>query len=179
MSYFKDLSGARFGRLTAISRSGVSVHGQVTWNCHCDCGGEKVVPNGSLTSGSTQSCGCLSREKKAERVAQYRHKHGHATGGKTSPTYFTWQGMVSRCSDKARSNYKYYGGAGVKVCERWLEFANFLEDMGDRPDGMTLDRIDPFGDCHRENCRWADKKTQARNKRVTKDGGGWAMEDFS
>lgn len=177
MRNFKDITGQRFGRLIAVSRSGATKQGSVIWLCVCDCGNQKNVSSAAL-SQKTKSCGCLAREKKAERVAQYRYKHGHAAGVKVSPTYRTWSGMISRCSHKLRANYKYYGGLGVKVCERWEEFQNFLEDMGERPDGMTLDRSDPFGDYNPTNCRWADKITQANNKRAKKLAGGSEIEVF-
>lgn len=92
--------------------------------------------------------------------------HGHRGGnGGESRTYCSWKMMIQRCTNRWHESYKYYGGAGVKVCERWRSFALFLADMGERPPDMSLDRIDPFEDYEPSNCRWADKWTQASNKR--------------
>lgn len=83
-------------------------------------------------------------------------------------TYKTWVSMKSRCSDPNATGYKYWGGKGIKVCPRWSIFANFLEDMGERPAGMTLDRINCAGDYEPQNCRWASKTEQRRNMTTTK-----------
>lgn len=94
-------------------------------------------------------------------------KHGHTgSGGKTTPTYRSWRTMLNRCQNPGHEQYKDYGGRGIKVCDRWLSFENFLEDMGERPEGMTLDREDKEKDYEPSNCRWATWKEQAREKRV-------------
>lgn len=90
--------------------------------------------------------------------------HGHATGNGT-PTYTSWSAMRTRCTNPNHDKYQYYGGSGVKVCDRWGSFENFLEDMGERPEGTTLDRIDPFGHYEPGNCRWATPAVQGANKR--------------
>jgi len=87
-------------------------------------------------------------------------KHGYNGTG----TYETWRGMKGRCLNKKRNDYKYYGGRGIKVCERWLEFKNFLDDMGERPEGKTLDRKDNDGNYEPSNCRWATKQEQQLNR---------------
>ena len=92
------------------------------------------------------------------------YTHGHTTGG-FSPEYHSWSCMLQRCTNPTRKSYKHYGGKGVRVCDRWLQFENFLADMGSRPAGLSLDRIDVTGDYTKENCRWADNTTQARNSR--------------
>lgn len=94
------------------------------------------------------------------------YRHGHSPKGKPSPTYSTWRSMLSRCGDPQHENYAHYGGRGIQVCDRWREdFLNFLADMGDRPTGMTLDRIDPDGNYERANCRWATSSEQAATRR--------------
>lgn len=90
------------------------------------------------------------------------YTHGHTTGG-FSPTYHSWSSMWTRCTNKNRRSYKYYGGKGVAVCERWKSFELFLEDMGERPSGLTLERVDVHGNYEPGNCIWADSVTQARN----------------
>lgn len=95
------------------------------------------------------------------------YRHGH-TSGKFSPTYHSWACMIQRCTNPKRTYYQHYGGKGVKVCERWLQFENFLADMGERPSKKhSLDRIDNDGDYEPGNCRWADANTQARNSSQT------------
>jgi hypothetical protein len=93
------------------------------------------------------------------------HIHGHAMGGVVTRTYRTWVAMKFRCSNPAASDFRYYGGRGISVCERWIKFENFLEDMGERPAGRTLDRVDNEGNYEPANCRWATWKEQSLNKR--------------
>jgi len=96
------------------------------------------------------------------------YNHGHNCKGKRSRTYNTWATMKARCACKSSSRYKDYGGRGISVCDRWQTFALFLEDMGERPDGMTLDRIDVNGDYEPSNCKWSTCAIQARNKTTHK-----------
>lgn len=146
-----DISGQRFGLLTAISH----VKG-VRWLCSCDCGGNAVVASLDLRNGHTQSCGCFRSAQTSKRMK----KHG-MTG---SPTHRTWISMRRRCNETSHDQYKYYGGAGITVCERWqTSFENFLADMGERPQGTTLDRKDPKGNYEPSNCRWATQKEQMNN----------------
>ena len=90
--------------------------------------------------------------------------HENKRGITKHPLYTTWSGMISRCTSEANGSYRYYGGKGVKVCQRWLSFNNFVKDMGERPDGYSLDRIDYNGNYEPSNCRWASKFTQRANQ---------------
>lgn len=100
------------------------------------------------------------------RQSPVKAPHGHARKGKRTPTFYSWAAMRERCTNKNHQRYPYYGGRGIRVCERWLHsFTNFLADMGERPPGTTLDRIDSDGDYCKENCRWRTRVGQCRNKR--------------
>lgn len=157
MGRYIDLTGERFGRLRVIQRDGCNKHGQVKWWCRCDCGTEKHVLGMCLTRGETQSCGCLHRES----TARINASHGMAS----APIYRLWRSMMDRCYLPTNHAYARYGGRGIHVCPQWHEFTKFYEDMGDRPDGKSLERIDNNSDYEPNNVVWADAKTQANNRR--------------
>jgi hypothetical protein len=149
-----DIASQRFGRLTVIEFSKVNSWHEAIWLCRCDCGNETLVAGSSLRTGNTQSCGCLRR-------LGSRRTHGR-TG---TSEYRTWRVMRERCSNPNNKDYKDYGGRGIKVCARWDKFENFYADMGPRPKGLTLGRIDNEDDYYPENCKWETWIEQARNRR--------------
>jgi len=160
-----DLTGRRFGRLLVIHRDGTDKWRQVKWRCLCDCGSEVNIVGSSLRNGDSQSCGCLQKES----IASRQYKHGHCKqkdGESTSKEYRSCANMKRRCFDVTNNQYHNYGGRGIKVCDRWKDsFENFLEDMGECPCGMSIDRINNDRDYEPGNCRWADNHTQRVNSR--------------
>jgi hypothetical protein len=131
------------------------------WRCACDCGAETVVDGGNLISGGCASCGCLKRELMAKSFV----RHGHARVGKASPEYKSWAAMMARVSATKGRRWIDYAARGITACERWSVFENFLADMGPRPHGRSLDRIDNDGNYEPTNCRWATASEQVRNRR--------------
>lgn len=174
-----DLSGQVFGRLTVISLSHRDRHGYKHWFVRCICGVEKSVSGSSLTSGKTQSCGCLMKE----RTSAANKKHG-ATINMT-PEYISWNLMRDRCNNPNNKKYNHYGGRGISVCERWNDFNLFLQDMGKRPTlRHSLDRYpNPNGNYEPNNCRWATQREQmnnmSRNVFITYNGESFSKSEWS
>ncbi len=156
MARKKDMTGQRCGRLIVLSESGRDSVGNVLWLCQCDCGKQTITSGDKLRSGNTTSCGCYMME---------RRQVMHITHGKChTRIYRIWQNMLQRCQNEKAAKWNIYGGRGITVCDSWKIFQNFYDDMGDPPDGTTLDRIDSNGNYCKENCRWATNDVQSRNR---------------
>lgn len=156
MKTITDISGQAFGRLVAIEPTGQKRWGVSLWRCACECGGTHIAAVNSLKSGLVRSCGCLLKD--TARAKQTRH------GEYKTPTYRSWANMIQRCCNPNSKLFERYGGAGINVCEAWRSYESFKRDMGERPLGTSIDRIDPAGNYEPGNCRWATSTMQARNK---------------
>lgn len=159
-----DITGLRSGRLTVVERAGRNKHGASMWLCKCDCGNERVIAQSNIRKGQ-QSCGCLLTEVLRARTGSTNPNYQGGDRNWKNPTYASWRSMRTRCENPRASDYPRYGGRGILICERWIDFGAFVEDMGERPEGKTLDRLDVNGNYEPGNCRWASAIEQRRNQR--------------
>ncbi len=147
-----DRVGQKFGKLLVLEQAGRNELKKVLWKCKCECGNEIDVASGSLVTGNTTSCGCV--------IPNFKH------GGTGKSSFNTWRAMIRRCTKTHDKDYPRYGGAGVTVCTRWLNYINFASDMGEPNGDETLDRINVYGNYEPTNCRWAGIKVQNRNVKI-------------
>lgn len=159
----KNERGNRYGRLVVVKEDGRTASGDVLWLCRCVCGTEKPIPGRSLRTGEARSCGCLQRERTSARNTRH--------GMRKHYLYQTWVDLVYRCHNPRCRQFKNYGLRGIQVYEPWREdprpFIGWIEaNLGPRPEGYSLDRIDNDGNYEPGNLRWADAKTQGENKRT-------------
>ena len=166
-----DVQGSIFERLTVIKDTGKRKHSKVVWLCACQCGVETEVLSVDLLSGRKTQCGtCDSAEK--EYLTKYK-------------AYNSWGAMKSRCDNENNTHYSYYGGRGITYCKEWTSFTNFFRDMGERPEGMSLERIDPNGNYCKENCTWTSRSIQSFNTNIQKNntsgktGVYWSNKDMA
>jgi hypothetical protein len=153
--HMENLTGNKYGYWTVIRFHHVTPTYQYYWECKCICGVQKSVLASSLKSGCRKSCGCKKKELQSESLSTH--------GMSNTPTYTSWEHLIARCKNPNSDYFKNYGGRGIDVCDRWLVFENFLRDMGIRPEGTSIDRIDVNGNYTKDNCRWATPFTQGNN----------------
>lgn len=172
MGKFIDRTGHRYGRLVVLRRADevpASNGRRVRWLCRCDCGNEKAVTGHALSCAETTSCGCLRREMTGAKMRTH--------GMTRTPTYRSWQAAKERCHNPSNVKYAWYGGSGIQMCLRWREsFETFLADMGERPTGTTLDRLDQCRGYEPGNVQWASAAEQSVNRgttRLYRWRGGW------
>lgn len=164
-----NMEGQRFGRLVVVCMTG-TYQGHAQWECRCDCGGTTVAVGKTLRSGGKSSCGCLRREVVKNRMTTH--------GQSCTRTYNIWNRMRRRCIVDPN-----YAGRGIVVCDRWLSFENFLADMGEAPEGASIERMNNSGNYEPHNCKWATRYEQSRNKRnnlwITHNGQTKTATDWS
>lgn len=141
----RNIIGEKFGQLTVIKRQGSNKYKRAMWLCLCNCGNTKVTTGFNLVNNMTKTCG----HKGITKLHQY--------------TYNSWSSMINRCNNTNHKSYNKYGNSGISVCDRWLNFENFLEDMGERPQGTSIDRIAGASIYSKETCKWSDRSEQGFN----------------
>lgn len=157
-----NLIGQKFERLLVVAEAGRDKHGSVLWDCICECGCTKTVLGSNLTGGKIHSCGCLRRELVSSRRSRHRQSGKYLV----TVEYQTWVRMIQRCTNPNDKRWPDYGGRGITVCDRWRQsFEDFFADMGKRPEGMSIDRINNERGYEADNCRWATRSQQAFNRR--------------
>ena len=160
-----DLTGKKFHRWTVIRRAEdrAKYPGRPRWLCKCECGTEKVIGSQSIREGVSQSCGCWNIEVHRQVCIARNTTHGRS--GKDNWTYRAWTSMRQRCLNTKYPKYRHWGGRGIKICSRWDDYTLFVDDMGECPPGLSLERKNSDGHYEPENCIWATQKQQQNNRR--------------
>lgn len=170
-----ELVGQKFNRLTVTSYSG-NRNRRSMWSCVCECGRVAIIQGVMLKNGNTKSCGCLGREKTILRNTTHNKRD--------TAEYSVWWNMIARCKYSSADRYGRYKNRGISVDRRWLDFSNFLEDMGERPSPRhSIERLDNDKDYTKSNCVWATAKDQANNRSsnrmITYDGTSKTLAQWS